>query len=156
MTIIEIALWVIAAYVAWKLVIGRWLAGTNAFKTLRSRIDANKISDEAYYEMAGEEISRGKIRTGIWLKALSEAEGNESRAQAIYLKLRVDAMRQEFADALHAKSGQDDSGAASTDSAQPQKITVTCPTCGGLSRVKSGATLDVTCPHCRREFRVTT
>lgn len=54
--------------------------------------------EEHLYEIAGEELLNGKQRKGLWLKALSEANFDESNAKAIYLRLRVQALDDELAE----------------------------------------------------------
>lgn len=54
-------------------------------------------SDESLYEKVAEEIQRGEIRTGLWAKALAEADYDEAKAKARYLKLRVSSLKDEIA-----------------------------------------------------------
>lgn len=38
----------------------------------------------------------------------------------------------------------------------PEKVVIPCPTCHGRMRVPAGKTLELTCPHCRNVFRLST
>ena len=120
---------------------------------------AREIPDEAYFEMAGEEVARGTIRKGLWVQAMSESLGDEKKAGAIYIRLRVQAMRQETAAAIRqASDGNFSAGKfKSVDQVVPMtKIVISCPQCSGRLRVEASKHLDITCPHCRTEFRTQT
>ena len=47
------------------------------------------MKDERFFEIASAELKAGTIRPGLRAKAFSDAEGEENRAQALYLKYRV-------------------------------------------------------------------
>lgn len=47
------------------------------------------LQEEQAYALAAYEIANREIRPGLWAKAFAEASGDEQRAQAIYIKLRV-------------------------------------------------------------------
>jgi hypothetical protein len=53
------------------------------------------VKDERFFEIASDELNAGKIRPGLRAKAFSDANGEESRAQALYLKYRVAQLAQE-------------------------------------------------------------
>lgn len=54
------------------------------FKTSEER-----LAEDWVYEKVAEEIERNDLRKGLWLKASSEAMGDDKRARAIYVRLRV-------------------------------------------------------------------
>ena len=54
------------------------------FKTSEER-----LAEDWVYEKVAEEIERNDLRKGLWLKASSEAMGDDKKARAIYVKLRV-------------------------------------------------------------------
>lgn len=63
-----------------------------------NRIAADtRRAEEALYAMAAEEVANGDVKPGLWAKAFAESEGQEAKAQAAYLKLRVQQMRDELA-----------------------------------------------------------
>jgi hypothetical protein len=47
------------------------------------------MNDEAFYEQVGKEIEANNLQTGLWICAFAEADSDENRAKAIYIKLRV-------------------------------------------------------------------
>ena len=51
--------------------------------------------DERQYEQAVSEIASGNVRPGLWAQAFAESDGDNVRAQAAYLRLRVRAIRGE-------------------------------------------------------------
>jgi hypothetical protein len=51
--------------------------------------------EEKFFEMAAQEISERRTKTGLMAKAFSEADGEEKKAAASYLKLRVDQLLHE-------------------------------------------------------------
>ena len=67
----------------------------NIFHKIRTGIAANRLNEEVLYEMAYMELSNGEARPGLYAKALAEAEGDEKKAKAIYLSLRVQSMQDE-------------------------------------------------------------
>ncbi len=54
-----------------------------------------KFEDESEYDEAVLELSSGKLRAGLWAKALAESEGDSDRAKAKYLKYRVALIKEE-------------------------------------------------------------
>lgn len=124
----------------------RWISGLHSAKLIKATLAARSIPDEAYFEMAGEELARGSIRKGLWVKALSEALGDEKKAHAIYLRLRVESMRREAADQIVASH-------SNKSESSDQKTVIHCPSCHSRLRVDSGKLLDITCPRCSHHFR---
>jgi hypothetical protein len=47
------------------------------------------MNDERLYEMVGEELQSKFLRPGLWTKAYADANGDEKRARALYIKYRV-------------------------------------------------------------------
>lgn len=52
-----------------------------------------KELEEKLYEKVASEIQEGAIDQGIWAKALSESNGDKNRAESIYIKLRVNKLK---------------------------------------------------------------
>jgi Zn finger protein HypA/HybF involved in hydrogenase expression len=155
-TLFVIAFWLFIAWVCWKWFLGGWVDKLGAAKTVKAKLAARQIPDEAYYEMAGEEVARGAIRQGLWVQAMSEALGDEKKASAIYIRLRVQTMRQEAAASIRQAADRQYSGNKLDPidvEAPEKKIVISCPQCAGKLRVKADRHLDITCPHCRAEFR---
>jgi hypothetical protein len=79
---------------------GRGLASTPSETESKSNASVNAgintahedaATEERLYSNALEELITGRTRNGIWAKALAEADGDENRAKANYIKLRVQA-----------------------------------------------------------------
>lgn len=123
----------------------------------KAHFDARKIPDEAYYEMAAAEISDGKIRHGLWVQALAEAEGDQRKAEALYIKLRVRAMRVEVGEAVYTsrtnnKKARKNHDVSNDETHPPVKIVLSCPACNGRMRVPAGKHLEIKCSHCGEIF----
>jgi hypothetical protein len=56
---------------------------------------ARKLAEEKLYELAAEEITANNIRPGLWAKAIPESDGDNAKAKARYIKLRVETMKAE-------------------------------------------------------------
>ena len=54
-----------------------------------------KLKEEFLYGSVANEIANNHVSPGLWAKAFSEADGNEQRAQAKYIKERVRFLRSE-------------------------------------------------------------
>ena len=61
------------------------------------------MTDERFYEIASEEIKSGLVRPGLRAKAFSDANGDEGRSQALYLKYRAAQLAQEDKDRSRAQ-----------------------------------------------------
>jgi len=48
--------------------------------------------EEYVFEMVANEIQSGIKKTGLWAKAISEANGNENTARGLYIKYRAQSM----------------------------------------------------------------
>ena len=75
---------------------------------MKPRYDTGKFDDEPIYALALAEVNAGNARPGLWAMALAEADGDEQKARALYIKLRVEAERQQHIQP--ATSGVSDSG----------------------------------------------
>lgn len=65
------------------------------FKRLRLNSAKSRLVDERLYELVMDELESGKIRRGVWAKALAKSNGSESQAQSKYLELRVESLKDE-------------------------------------------------------------
>lgn len=54
--------------------------------------------DEKFYEVVAQEIIAGNIRSGLWVKALAEANFSEDKAKVRYIKYRIETLKAEFQD----------------------------------------------------------
>jgi len=53
------------------------------------------ISDESLFEQAMNEVQSGTTRPGLWAKAFSLAQGEESKSKALYIQYRVEQLQGE-------------------------------------------------------------
>ena len=53
--------------------------------------------EEALYEIVAAEMAVRKIKKGLWAKAYAQCEGDTNRTKALYIKLRVQALKDEAA-----------------------------------------------------------
>jgi len=60
-------------------------------------VAAARLQEEALYARVHTEIEAGDIRQGLWLKALSDSNGNELQAKSKYAKARVKSLKDEAA-----------------------------------------------------------
>ena len=67
----------------------------NIFSSAKAKLAAQKLAEEHLYELAAEEIAANNIRPGLWAKAIAESDGDDAKAKARYIKLRVEAMKAE-------------------------------------------------------------
>lgn len=64
------------------------------FRTATSKHQEN-LTEEYLYGVVSNEMSNGVISQGLYAKAVYEAEGDERKAKARYIKLRVNSVRAE-------------------------------------------------------------
>jgi hypothetical protein len=65
------------------------------------------VNDEHFYETVSQEMKLGNVQEGMWMKAFEQAMGDEKKATAIYIKMRVDQLKREDARAQMAVMGVD-------------------------------------------------
>ena len=61
----------------------------------KSQDARSRLSEEALYAIAMREVENGLRRDGLWAKALCDSNMDERGAQARYIKLRVQSLRDE-------------------------------------------------------------
>ena len=52
--------------------------------------------EERLYEFVAREIASGELKSGLQAKALVEADGDKNKVEGIYIKLRVQSLKDEF------------------------------------------------------------
>jgi hypothetical protein len=64
-----------------------------------------RLEEEKLYGIAYSEIAQNEVKHGVWAKALVQAKGDESRAKAIYIELRIQSILDEITveQAMHEK-----------------------------------------------------
>lgn len=63
---------------------------------IRLRGASSRITEEMLYAEALREVEQGIRRDGLWAKALAQSNMRQEDAQALYLKLRVQSLRDEI------------------------------------------------------------
>jgi hypothetical protein len=66
------------------------------FDKYKQQSALNRMQEERLYAFVSEELQGGNTRPGIYAQALVEAEGDEKKAAAAYIKLRVQSLKDEF------------------------------------------------------------
>ena len=55
-----------------------------------------RIFEESLYAVVAEEIQNNQIRDGLMAKALAEADGNKDRERSLYIKYRIQSIKDEI------------------------------------------------------------
>ena len=66
------------------------------FDKVKKETINSRLYEEKLYEAALEEFENNDIRKGLYAKALSKADGDKEKANGIYLRLRVQSIRDEI------------------------------------------------------------
>lgn len=140
--------WAFVGWVCWRWFLRNWVMSLPVAKAIQGRFFARKISDEAYYAQAAYEVRNNVISDGLWTKAWSDAQGDDVKAQAFYIRYRVEDLRRQAAGKF-SEFSKDFNG-------NPGKTIISCPQCGAKLRVAAGKHLDVHCPKCNTSFRTMT
>lgn len=52
-------------------------------------------NDDDYYRQVEQELKRGIFQEGLTTRAIAETNGDENKAKALYIKLRIESLRKE-------------------------------------------------------------
>ena len=98
--------------------ISHW--SSEMLKQLRTRAASTRLTEEAIYAEVLREIESGARRDGLYAKAIAECNGDIASANAAYIRLRVQSIRDEIeiAGALASEEKQ----AAQQQQAEREKI----------------------------------
>ncbi len=68
----------------------------------------DRLSEIELYELVAEEIVNNQQSKGLWAKAIADAEGELEKAKALYIKLRVQMIMDEwaYADKVQAEEAE--------------------------------------------------
>jgi hypothetical protein len=77
---------------------------------IRDLLSRPSIDDEHLYAQVAREIDAGHRREGLWAKALSEANFDHNKAQALYMRMAVIAIQREQAELMENAYGLFDQG----------------------------------------------
>lgn len=67
------------------------------FNKLLALRSAHRLIEEQLYEQVVVELADGVKRQGLWAKAIADSEGHEDKAKSLYIKYRVQSMKDELA-----------------------------------------------------------
>jgi hypothetical protein len=81
---------------------------TGIIGNLKGRIeglvhDWHSNDDEFFYGIVAEELEQDNIQKGLWLKAMSKTDMNEDKAKALYIKMRIAAVRKTILELAKAR-----------------------------------------------------
>ena len=96
------------------------------FSSAKAKQAAQKLAEEQLYELAAQEIAANNIRPGLWAKAIAESDGEDAKAEARYIKLRVEMMEAE-ADLSHFVREEAVKAQNKTPDPQPKEFKPTGP-----------------------------
>ncbi|AKO53503.1 hypothetical protein ABA45_14665 [Marinobacter psychrophilus] len=66
------------------------------FEKFRRKSAAARLQEEQLYEQVIQELSHGEKRGGLWAKALANSDGSEQRAESLYIRYRVQSIKDEI------------------------------------------------------------
>ena len=66
------------------------------FEKFRRTSAAARLLEEQLYEHVTHELASGQRRDGLWAKALANADGAEAKAKALYIRYRVQSIKDEM------------------------------------------------------------
>jgi len=69
----------------------------NVRRKFRAARYFSTAEESALYAQVAEEVASNQIEPGLWAMAIAKGEGDEAKAKAKYLELRVDLLKQESA-----------------------------------------------------------
>jgi len=109
---------------------------------------ATPIDEDKLWEIAADEVDGDARKKSMWAKCFAEADGEENKAKASYLKLRVAELKAE----MHTKEKQVEevniSPIAETNTIETMPITMSCPMCRTTNLRKRDD-----CSSCGYDFR---
>ena len=120
--------------------------------------------EEQFYAIAGQEVASRNMSPGMMSKALVDADGDERKAAACYIRMRVEQLKAEYAAraAEEAQSEQERTERLKEDAREKlRKLDSKCPACGFVGRMHSSFippaehkpfAVACQCPKCKHRF----
>tara|TARA_A100001015_G_scaffold250525_1_gene289001 strand:- start:189 stop:881 length:693 start_codon:yes stop_codon:yes gene_type:complete len=62
-------------------------------KSLFAKAAAARLDEEYFYELVAKEVSNNFRKDGLWAKALADSGGDETSAKALYIKYRMQSLK---------------------------------------------------------------
>jgi ribosomal protein S8 len=66
------------------------------FNNLKRKKIASRILEEQLYEKVVNELQQNVRKNGLWAKAIAKSQGDEAKAKALYISLRVQSLMDEL------------------------------------------------------------
>ena len=66
------------------------------FSHFKLKSAEGRLVEEQLYERVVNELTSGIKREGIWAKAVAKSYGNEAKAKSLYIKFRVQSLKDEI------------------------------------------------------------
>ncbi len=109
----------------------------------------HREADRLFYDAVAEEMKFGYQDDGLWLMAYEKAQGDDKRAKAFYIGLRVERLREQ-AELQSAVGGVSSRTQASASEAIPENHSTPkeCKYC--LAEIQASTAV---CPSCSRVLR---
>ena len=63
-------------------------------------------NNDDYYKQVEQQIKQGEYQEGLRTRAIAEADGDENKARALYIKFRVESLKTEAAETIRGAKGQ--------------------------------------------------
>jgi hypothetical protein len=123
-----------------------------SFESIWNRAKAatsvSREGDRQFYEQVAQEMRLGARDDGVWLMAFEKAEGDEARAKAYYIGLRVQRLKE--IETIKSFSESTNNSDTNGDIAQSndRNALLSCPYC-----TASFAAPHVVCPRCSRVLK---
>ena len=77
------------------------------------------MNEEEIYELISEEIESSSTKKGLWTKAFSESEGDEQKTRALYIKYRINQIKDVQSQTDEEKSSKNEESLENNDLEQP-------------------------------------
>ena len=111
--------------------------------------------EEQFYEIAAREVAERRLVPGVMARAFAEADGDEKKSVARYLKLRVGQLATEHQAALAQQEAEDKRHRIAEAAAREQQQNPPRKCCWSCVSFESTAWLDKTKGKCQKHQRKT-
>jgi len=123
------------------------------FDGFKAKSVASRLNDETLYAEVMREIESNYRRDGIWAMALADADMDQAKAAAKYIKLRVQSLKDEMA-LLHEVDAANVEKERQIRQAKLDEDAPKHPGCGGvIERNEAGRRIDWICRKCKKVGR---
>lgn len=129
------------------------------FRRFQDSAAINRKAEECIYEAVIEEIKNGIRKEGLWAQALVKAQGSEQKAEAAYIALRAQAMKDDvrlfesFRQEMEKRVARSeaDSSARRASRTRPEDASWQCAKCSGRVGINYGSSTEIICSKCAHQ-----